>query len=251
MSIVFLVGNNRELCLYKCFGAGIKVNHVIGYVGQKERLDTWERACNLLDVPLSLINKSELASLLKKVNPSMVVSIGFPILIEKEILSLDCLFINVHPTLLPKYRGAHSGWFILANNEKESGVTIHYLTEGMDEGDVIAQQKFVLTPFDTPTSMYKKSRELEAKMLVEVLSDFSHGIELKRIKQNESEATSYTMLRTPEDSRIDPSKPLEELFHTIRACDPDKYPAFFEFEGQKVCIKLWRPEKSLDEEDLL
>ncbi|WLR50584.1 formyltransferase family protein [Bacillus tianshenii] len=251
MSIVFLVGNNRELCLYRCCGAGIKIDHVIAFAGQKSRLDSWEEACKKLNVPLSIIDKGTLVPLLQKLNPQLAVTIGFPLLIHKEGLNSAENFINVHPTLLPKYRGAHSGWYILANNEKESGVTIHFLSSEIDEGDIISQGKFKLSSFDTPRSMYKKSRELEAELLLKVVTDFKDGVNFQRIKQNEKEATLYKGLRTPEDSKIDPSKPILELFHQIRACDPNLYPAFFEYEGQRVCIKLWRPEKPEGEKDLL
>jgi methionyl-tRNA formyltransferase len=251
MRVVFLVGNNREMCLYKCFAAGIKIDHVIAYKGQEEILDSWKVACKLLDVPISIIKKSELNALINKLDPNLVVSIGFPLLISKEIINSGRLFINVHPTLLPKYRGAHSGFYILANNEKQSGVTIHYLTENMDMGDIIAQEKFELTVFDTPISMYKKSRDIEARMLVRIIEDFVKGKNLIGRKQNENEATTYVKLRNPEDSKIDPTRSILELFHVIRACDPNKYPAFFEYEGQKICIKMWRPEKPLGEEDLL
>jgi methionyl-tRNA formyltransferase len=68
--------------------------------------------------------------------------------------------------------------------------------------------------------------------------------------QVESEATIFPR-RIPEDSQIDPTQRLIDLFDSIRSSDPDEYPAFFYINGEKVCIKLWRPNKPLDEHDLI
>jgi methionyl-tRNA formyltransferase len=69
------------------------------------------------------------------------------------------------------------------------------------------------------------------------------------MQQDESQATIYPKKRRPEDSEIDPNKSLVELFDTIRACDPQDFPAFFFIEGQRVCIRLWRPERPVEEDD--
>ena len=68
------------------------------------------------------------------------------------------------------------------------------------------------------------------------------------VQQVESEATSFTK-RIPEDSEIDPKQRLIDLYDSIRSSDPDEYPAFFYLDGQKVCVKFWRPNKPLDEHD--
>ncbi len=151
--------------------------------------------------------------------------------------------INVHPTLLPKYRGYRSGPYIIINGEKKSGVTIHELTPEMDNGDIFMQREFSLTPFDTTKSLIRKSQEVEKLLVIDFFKKLQSGI-LERVKQDESEATIFNMVRRPKDSIIDPEKSLIELYNFIRACDPVEYPAYFFVNDEKVCIKLWRPENN-------
>jgi methionyl-tRNA formyltransferase len=155
--------------------------------------------------------------------------------------------LNIHPTLLPKYRGPTTGAYILINNESESGSTIHFLEEEADKGDIVLQSRVVLNPFDTPRSLQRKVYETEPSLIIDAL----HNLDLGAIpyQQDEGIATSYPKKRKPEDSKIDPTKSLLDLFNEIRACDPLDYPAYFEYLGQKVCIKLWRPEKSEEQND--
>lgn len=239
LKIGFLVGNDREKCLYRCLGAGIKVDFVIANQTHNGRLDSWKRACELLDIPLLIIESNKLESIINGFNPHVIVSIGYPKLIDQSILSTVDIALNVHPTLLPKYKGAHSGWYVLANGEKESGVTIHELDETLDGGDIIMQEKFEITPFDNILSFYKKSRELESNMLVKVLQQIIKGEQLVKRKQDKNQETIYKKLRTPEDSEIDPKRSLIELINPIRACHPELYPAFFMHEGKKVFVNLW------------
>lgn len=238
LKIGFLVGNDREKCLYRCLGAGIKVDFVIANQLHNSRLDSWKRACNLLDIPLFIIDKNKLESIINELAPHVIVSIGYPKLIDQSILSSVNIALNVHPTLLPKYKGAHSGWNILANGEKESGVTVHEIDETLDGGDIIMQEKFEITPFDNILSIYKKSRELESKMLVKVLQKIIKGEQLVKRKQDKIDETIYKKLRTPEDSEIDPSRSLIDLVNPIRACHPELYPAFFMYHGKKVFVDL-------------
>jgi len=69
--------------------------------------------------------------------------------------------------------------------------------------------------------------------------------------QDAAQATEYRIKRKPEDSEIDPQRPLLDLYNQIRACDPDDYPAYFYVEGQKVCIGLWRQDKPGSELDMI
>ena len=96
--------------------------------------------------------------------------------------------INVHPTLLPKYRGYRSGPFILINGENESGVTIHKLVEEMDKGDIIKQKSFSITKFDTTKSVFRKAREIEPKLLYEAILDIINDkIDFKKQDEKNSE----------------------------------------------------------------
>ncbi len=178
-----------------------------------------------------------------------LLSIGFPYLLPGKYLSLFHLAINIHPTLLPRYRGPTTGAYILMNNERESGSTVHHMTVHMDRGDIIAQSRVALTPFDTISSLQRKVYQSEPELLIQALTSLEAGIPSR--PQDENLATVFPQKRRPADSVIDPSLPLIELFDQIRACDPVDFPAYFVYNGEKVCIKLWRPHKSDDEADLI
>ena len=138
---------------------------------------------------------------------------------------------------------------VLINGEDESGSTVHTLEEEMDRGDIVLQSKVAISKFDTVMSLQRKVYTIEPDLIGNVLKHLdAEGL---TIKQDEKKASAYPKKRTPEDSEIDPSVPLYGLFDSIRACDPDNYPAFFYLDGQKVCIKLWRPDKASEENDMI
>ena len=153
----------------------------------------------------------------------------------------------MHPTRLPKYRGPTSGAYVILNEEEFSGSTVHIMSEEFDKGDIILQSKVALSKFDTVKSMQRKVYSSEPKLLLKSIDLILNGF--SPIPQIESEASEYPKLRTPDDSQIDPSKSLLELFNNIRASDHEEFPAHFFLNGEKVCIRLWRPNKKNDELD--
>jgi methionyl-tRNA formyltransferase len=96
----------------------------------------------------------------------------------------------------------------------------------------------------------RKAREFEPDLIVEALRRIQAN-DFSLTPQDEAAATTFPHLRTPKDSELDPAKPLLDLFNAIRACDPRDYPAFFYVDGEKVCVKLWRPAKPAGEDDLI
>lgn len=251
MKIAFLSGGAREQALCYILDKGVHVGVVITPYfskGNKRFKGVVEVALEY-GVPVFPVRKDGLYNALQNFDYDLIVSCGFPYLIN--INEIKCKkAINVHPTLLPKYRGFRSGSHVLINGETKSGVTIHYITDEMDRGDILAQAEFKLTFFDTIKSMMRKACEIEGKLLYSVIQNFKNN-EFEGKLQDESAASEYLKLRTPEDSEIDWNKPLKELYNEIRACDPDEYPAHFYVDGEKVCIKLWRSQKSENEYDMI
>lgn len=252
MNIAFLSGGARHNALRYLLEQGEKVGSVITpfLSDSNRRFESVILTAVEFGVPVYPVAREGVFELLEKLKPDVIVSCGFPYIISKKTIALARYAINVHPTLLPKYRGFRSGPYILINGEKSSGVTVHFITSQMDRGGILVQESFPLSVFDTPSSVYRKGQEIEPKILyeaIQLLKDGSYSV----IAQDENEASEYSKVRTPADSIIDPQKPLIELINEIRACDPETYPAYFLYAGQKVCIKLWRPEKGSDEWDMI
>lgn len=252
MRIVFLSATARQAALRYLLEKGEKVVAVVTpHLSEKNRrFEEVIRTANEFNVPVHAVTADTVNQTLKQLDFDILVSVGFGYILNSEALSMPRFAINVHPTLLPKYRGYRSGPYIIMNGEKESGVTVHFLTEIADAGDILAQRKIEVSPFDTTTSLYRKVRQIEGEVLYQVLQQLKDGT-YRATPQYENEATLYSYMRTPKDSLIDWNKSLRELYNEIRACDAVAYPAYFYVEGQKVCIKLWRPDKPDDEEDMI
>lgn len=253
MKIVFLSGGAREKALCYLVEHGENVCGVITPL-LTERNRRFERVVTTAvehGIPVFPVNREGLKKALVSLAPEILVSCGYPYILDREDIALARYAINVHPTLLPKYRGYRSGPYVIINGETKTGVTIHFLTEEMDRGDIILQREIDLTLFDTPRSAYRKCQEIEPKALFDAIQLLKTDTFCAQ-PQNEADATEYNHLRTPIDSEIDPNKTLTDLYNEIRACDPDDYPAFFYVGGKKVCIRLWRPVRlSEDREDMI
>jgi methionyl-tRNA formyltransferase len=195
------------------------------------------------NIPVYRVRVRELKELLIKLSPDIPLSAGYPYLLTSEHLSIAKYNLNIHPTLLPKYRGPATHWHIVANGEEETGLTIHEIDEGMDTGPILVQEKVSLTPFDTIKTIMEKTMPLEPIAFRKALKLIKNN-ELTLTPQDESIASTYTKMLTPEDSVMDPEKSLLDLYNHIRACDPDRFPAFFEYEGKRIGVKLFElPDK--------
>ena len=186
--------------------------------------------------------------MIKQIKPELLISVGFLFILPPEVLKIPRFSINVHPTLLPKYRGKAAGYYIIRKGERETGVTVHHIDEEVDSGDIIFQERISLDKFDTMKSIMRKTDLVEADLLCRAVIHLKNNT-APRIKQDESQATIFQQNRTPEDSMIDWNLPLRDLYNKIRACDSERFPAFFYVDGEKVCLQMWRQEKLEDEYD--
>lgn len=131
--------------------------------------------------------------------------------------------INVHGSLLPKYRGGAPIQRAIINGEKTTGITIMYMAKKMDAGDIIAQKEIPIADDDTSDSLFKKLAELGAEMILPVLDNIEKG-NIKPIKQDES-LVSYAYNLTKEDEVIDFNKNATDIYNQIRglASNPGAY----------------------------
>ncbi len=162
-------------------------------------------------------SQEELHEKVKEEAPDMVVVASFGIMIPSETLDLS-YFINIHPSLLPKYRGATPIQGAILNGDEKSGTTIIEMNEKMDAGPILGQTEVSLHPKIT----YKEAEELLAKkggdLLVELLPSIKKG-ELKASPQEEEKAT-YTKVLDKKDGKVDWNEPAALIERKVRALNP-------------------------------
>lgn len=169
-------------------------------------------------------------------NADLLVCVGDPhIYKQEEIDSYKMGIINVHTSLLPKYRGRHPLVWAIMCGEKETGVTIHYMDEGIDTGDIITQVSVSIEIDDTYMNVLEKCTNATLYILPRELQMLERGY-VNREPQRGRELSWPR--RVPEDSRIDWTKTPEEIINFIRALDDPMPNAFTEIKGRKICLKI-------------
>lgn len=188
----------------------------------------------VLTLTPSSLRSPELEKEIARLQPDIFVVASFGKLIPDSWLRIPRkAAFNIHPSLLPKYRGAAPiTWQILAG-EKETGVSIAEVTKDLDAGDVFHQIRVPLGTKETTASLTVKLAQLSAKVLGEVLSKLERG-ELQRHPQNHAES-SYARKLTKEDGYLILTSPAFQLERQIRAFHP--WPgAFINFQGRPLRI---------------
>ena len=151
--------------------------------------------------------------------PDIIITCAYGQIIPKEILDypkLGC--INVHASLLPKYRGGAPIHWSIINGDKETGITIMYMDVGMDTGDIISQESIPILDSDNLESIHDKLSTLGSKLLLDTLPSIIDGTN-DRLKQNEDEVTfAYNIKR--EEEHVDFNKTSREVFNLIRGLSP-------------------------------
>ena len=160
----------------------------------------------------------------------IIVVVAFGQIVPKKILALPKLAtINIHASLLPKYRGPAPIQWAIINRERETGVTTMLMDEGLDTGDILLSSKVEIAPDDTSGALHDRLADLGADLLLQTLKFFeTEGI--NPIPQDHSQAT-YAPLLKKEDGRMDWTMPAETLDAFVRGMTP--WPGAFTFHGNK------------------
>lgn len=185
---------------------------------QPERIKRPEETAKLLEYPADIY-----------------VVAAFGQILSKEILEqppLGC--INVHASLLPKYRGASPIQRVILNGETRTGVTIMQMNEGLDTGDILYSKSLVLAPDETFETLHDRLMALGAQAVNEALDLIGCG-KITRVMQDDS-YSSYAPLIKKEDGRIDWKKSSTEIYAQIRAFNP--WPGTFTYLDGKM-MKIW------------
>ena len=174
---------------------------------------------------------------IRAMKPDFIFSFYYRNMLGRELLAIPKKgAINLHGSLLPKYRGrCPINWAVL-NGEKETGVTLHYMTEKPDAGDILAQEKFAVAAADTALDVHEKAAKAAAVLLKKALPKLKKGT-LKGIRQDDEKATYYGG-RKPADGVIDFTKSAAEIRNLVRAVTRP-YPGSFAFLGEKKYI-FWQ-----------
>lgn len=185
-------------------------------------------------------SEPEFIERLTQIQPDVIVVVAYGQILRAAVLDLPkygC--INVHASLLPKYRGASPIQWAVINGEKETGVTIMYMAKGIDTGDIILQSKLELDEKETAGTLHDRLTELSGPVLLEALDLIANDTVL-RIPQKEEDATYVTII-DKSLGNLDFTKPAVELERMIRGLIP--WPGAFTFLKGKL-IKIWNTEVS-------
>jgi methionyl-tRNA formyltransferase len=167
--------------------------------------------------------------------PDLIVTCAYGQIIPKELLNcprLGC--INVHASLLPKLRGGAPIHRAIINGFSKTGITIMYMNEGMDKGDIITQREIPIEDTDTAETLHDKLSILGRDLLMDTLPSIIDGTNT-RTKQEESEAT-YGFNISREDEHIDFSKTTRQVFNQIRGLN--SWPGAYTIYEGKI-LKVW------------
>ena len=187
----------------------------------------------------SRVREQSFMDTVRALNPDVIVVSAFGQIIPKALLELPrygC--VNIHASLLPKYRGAAPIQWAVMDGEPVSGVTIMQMDEGLDTGDMLAKTEVALEPDETGGSLFDKLSRAGAELLIRTLPALEQGT-LTPEKQPLESPTAYARMIRKEDGRIDWNLEAEAIERRIRGLNP--WPsAYTELTGK--ILKIWRAE---------
>ncbi len=170
-------------------------------LGRRAKINSLRHIRPMYHVPIigsTNVNSPETLQQIKDWQPDLILSVYLNQLIKRDLINLAPT-LNIHPALLPRHRGLFPYFWVIANGDKETGVTIHWVDEKFDTGDLLLQERIPVTPSDTISSLSYKSAQLGADMLVKAVNLIAAG-NPPHLTQDNSQA-SYHTWPTPADQR--------------------------------------------------
>ncbi len=188
------------------------------------------------------LRTEEFSGLLEQLDPELIAVVAYGKILPKNVLEYPkhgC--INLHVSLLPKYRGAAPMQRAIIDGESETGVTVMYMAEGLDTGDIISQEAFKIGPDDDFEAIHDRSAEVGGRLLVKTIASIADGTAV-RVPQDDSIST-YAKKIEKEDCKIDFTKSAAVLDCAIRGVTPIPG-AFAYFNGKMLKIFKAKPVKA-------
>lgn len=233
-----------NICLLVSGGLGFTILqqihqsvHRLSAVFTNKDSETIIRYCQKAQIPIFIGNprNGKASTFIKSIESDILLSVNYLFLIENDLIAHPKSWaINVHGSLLPKYRGRTPHVWAIINGEKQTGITAHLIDEAMDNGDVVKQLRLEIGRNDTGGKILEKFSVLYPKLIEEVLDDITND-RLVPQKQDISKAT-YFGKRTQADGKINWNWGRERIRNWIRA-QAKPYPGAFTFcEGHKLTV---------------
>jgi methionyl-tRNA formyltransferase len=194
--------------------------------------------------PAAIKNNAEFRGQLEALHPDAIIVVGYGRIIPQWMIDLPQYgSLNLHASLLPKYRGAAPIQWAIANGESITGVTTMRIDAGLDTGDLLMQREMAILPGDTAETLAPKLASDGAELMIETLRGLESGL-VKPTPQDHSRATLAPILKK-EDGRMDFSRSAYELFNRMRGFRP--WPgAFTTFKGKNMQVHRAEPVQSAD-----
>lgn len=231
-----------------------KIN-IVGVVPPKKTHETYNyfkqyvefHNLNFLDFENSCNEKNYIEKL-KELNADIGVVCSYNYKLSKDFLSTTKMgYINSHPSMLPQYRGAAPYFHIIKNGEKKSGITLHFMDETFDTGDIIYQEEFDLLPFETMGTLFNRTNFLLKDALIKVLDEIEKKGKINTITQ-EKKGNFKEAPKVDGNFRVRwNTSSVFEIENMIRACNPF-YNYFAFFRG--VNMKLLKAQAIIKEHNL-
>jgi len=243
---------------YACLEALLEVGAPIAALfthqdGRDEEI--WWRSCAELaaarGIPVHTPESIDSAwtARIEALEPAIIYSFSYRNLLSEEVLrTASVAALNLHPSLLPRYRGRAPVNWVLVNGERETGVTLHHMVARADAGDIVAQRAVAIDESDNALTLYRKLVPLGAGLVREFHPPIVAG-RAPRIAQDLLQG-NYCGRRRPEDGRIDWNWPARRIFNLVRAVTHPYPGAFCTSAGRKLFVweaRIAREQGSLDE----
>ncbi len=189
--------------------------------------------------PATIKNNAEFRDQLAAIRPDAIIVVGYGRIIPQWMIGLPRLGnLNLHASLLPKYRGAAPIQWAIANGESVTGVTTMRIDAGLDTGDILMQCEIPIGPEDTAETLAPRLAAMGADLMVETLRGLDTG-NVRPVPQDHSQATLAPILKK-EDGRIEFTRGAEDLFNRLRGFQP--WPgAFTIFRNKTLQLHRARP----------
>jgi len=219
-------------------------------ISPAEMLDIARRAHVPVIMPDNLI-RADVESAMAAHDPDLIVVATFDRKIPDNIIALPRYgAINIHPSLLPRYRGACPEFWTIRNGDRETGITVHHLSNCFDEGNIIMQERVPIGDDDTVGMLLYRLGAAAAHLIAEVFKRYADGAFPKGTPQDEAHV-SYAPFVKPHELRIDRTRPVRDSYNLIRAANPvgGAWTTFRQFQ-----MKVWHaalpPEQAPQSRDL-